>query len=309
MKSALLTLTSLALVAGCTTVSLERHTLNQALSVTDMRYQAVLNNLAVLANNCGALPSFALTASGVANVSNMVQAESITLWDRAVHGFSKETLSFLGKHNPDQQWTLDPVVSEPQLAGLRCACLWALYGPPPPDSACVALLRAPQFGEVTGYHLDVARELAAIPPGWLHRGRRRDVPRGACYVGHCHHTYVWVTPDGMEGLSAFTLVLLDIATIDPTSLVLLQPQATVERYLKDKDTTPNSTVTETRPATQQVAVGPDGKLSPGPITVGAAPTGRLPDVGLGDVSTQTPMGRPQGGIVTPPPPPTRPLTR
>ena len=38
----------------------------------------------------------------------------------------------------------------------------------------------------------IQRDLARIQPGWFHVGRRRDVPKDACYVGKSGDTYVWV---------------------------------------------------------------------------------------------------------------------
>jgi hypothetical protein len=50
------------------------------------------------------------------------------------------------------------------------------------------------------------------PRGWYGVGGKKDVPKCACYVG-CHGcTYVWVTPEGMEGLARFTMGGLDLAT-------------------------------------------------------------------------------------------------
>ena len=33
-------------------------------------------------------------------------------------------------------------------------------------------------------------------PGWFHVGRKKDVPRDACYVGRHGQRYVWVGPEG-----------------------------------------------------------------------------------------------------------------
>src|SRR6185437_16008908 len=49
-----------------------------------------------------------------------------------------------------------------------------------------------------------------IPVGWFHVGRKCDVPQCACYVGRHCDTYVWVTSEGMNGLSRFTLIVLAI---------------------------------------------------------------------------------------------------
>jgi hypothetical protein len=52
-----------------------------------------------------------------------------------------------------------------------------------------------------------------VRPGWFHVGKKRDVPRDACFVGcHCK-TYVWVTHDQMDALTDFTLAILDFNNI------------------------------------------------------------------------------------------------
>jgi hypothetical protein len=83
-------------------------------------------------------------------------------------------------------------------------------------------------GRAPGFHFNVATQLERLPACWLHIGCRKDVPRRACYKARCGNSYVWVEPEGMAGLSAFTLVVLDIATTDPKSLVLPKPAAKVD---------------------------------------------------------------------------------
>jgi len=67
-----------------------------------------------------------------------------------------------------------------------------------------------------GYHphFGVKDRLRTLPAGWLHVGRMCEVPVEACYKAQCGDTWVWVMRDGMEGLSGFTLVLQDIATLN-----------------------------------------------------------------------------------------------
>ena len=131
----MLLILALASCVGCACAPcLKHYTLNQAMSVSDMRYRQVLDGLAIVADNAGVLPSFSLTAGGVANVANTLSLETTTLWDQGVRGFSSETLNAFAQHNPYLQWTLNPVVSSPQLQGIYYACLWALKGPPPEGS-------------------------------------------------------------------------------------------------------------------------------------------------------------------------------
>ena len=50
--------------------------------------------------------------------------------------------------------------------------------------------------------------------GWFSIGTKHDVPKDACYVGHCGKTYVWVMPGNEEALADFALVILDIASYE-----------------------------------------------------------------------------------------------
>lgn len=51
-----------------------------------------------------------------------------------------------------------------------------------------------------------------VYPGWFFVGSKCDVPKDACYVGHCGKTYAWVMPNQTRDLANFTLAILDIAT-------------------------------------------------------------------------------------------------
>jgi len=54
--------------------------------------------------------------------------------------------------------------------------------------------------------------ISGIKPGWFGIGRKRDVPKHACYVGRYCDTYVWVPPQNVELLTRLTLAILDIHT-------------------------------------------------------------------------------------------------
>jgi hypothetical protein len=221
---------------GCVSESLRNQTVSQVMSLADKRYQEVLDNLAIVASNGGILPAFAVASSGVANVTNTVSADASTAFNATVNGFSQEVLNSVGTHNPELQWTVAPVTAEPNLEALHYACLWAVYGRPAEGSEAMELLRAATPADVNacdtgrrpGFHFNVASQLDAIRPCWLHVGSRRDVPRHVCYKSHCGGKYVWVTADALEGLSQFTLAALDIATTDPKSLVLSRPMVKLD---------------------------------------------------------------------------------
>lgn len=59
---------------------------------------------------------------------------------------------------------------------------------------------------------EIVEELGQIRPGWYGSGGRRDVPKTARYVAHDGDTYVWVCPSGIEGLTQFTLSILEMAS-------------------------------------------------------------------------------------------------
>jgi hypothetical protein len=69
----------------------------------------------------------------------------------------------------------------------------------------------------------IRRELAQVRPGWYHVGRRRDVPRSACYVGHSGSCYAWVDADGREALTEFTLTVLKLSTLIKETQTLINP--------------------------------------------------------------------------------------
>jgi hypothetical protein len=60
MRAIVVAVIVVSLFGGCASTAIEQYTLNQSLSVTDMRYQQVLNDLAEVAHNAGTLPGFAL---------------------------------------------------------------------------------------------------------------------------------------------------------------------------------------------------------------------------------------------------------
>ena len=228
-----------ALCSGCSADSLKWQTINQALLTTDMRYRQVLNDLSRRRAQRWRAAVVRAHRRWAANVTRTVSIESATLFDQAVNGFSKETLTVLAQHNPELQWTLDPVASSPQLEALGYACLWALKGPPSEGSRAMELLREPRISDLyacsgpgearprPSYHLDVAKQLAAMPPCWLRVSRGGHAPHRAVYSATCGNTTVWVEPEGLAGLSEFTLVVLDIATINPRSLVIPTPLVSV----------------------------------------------------------------------------------
>jgi hypothetical protein len=229
-KMSFIVLAAFVACVGCTTCSLERHTLNQIRTSGDYRSQEVLNCLATVAANPDALPSFALLSEGVTRIQDTETLTSLLTLTRAAGGFATESLATTLKRSPEGQWTLGPAVEYERLAALRCACRWVLFGAEQACSDCPGLLADPQPDFPPGPHFGVANRLAQLPAGWLQVGRWKDVPKDACYKGHCCDTWVWVTPERMQGLADFTLVLHDIATLDTASVYPTPILVTLTRY-------------------------------------------------------------------------------
>lgn len=82
---------------------------------------------------------------------------------------------------------------------------------------------SPLAREVTRQVAAIQTELIRIGPGWVHVGRKRDVPRDACYVGHEGSTYVWVCPEGREALTQFTLTALKLGSLVKEGQTLINP--------------------------------------------------------------------------------------
>ena len=202
------------MAVGCTSIALERRTLNQVATLTDLRFQQILDDLAATACNAAILPSYAPVGEGTALVQDTMIFDAKTLWARAMggtffKGFVSETFSLTGTRQPQPQWTLDPASETLQLQAMQYAFVWAVCGcPPPVCSDAEKLLQ----------HFQAYDALARMPAGWLHVGTVKDCCGSKCYSGRWGGTYVWVEADGMEGLSAFTLVIQDIATVDLKSL-------------------------------------------------------------------------------------------
>jgi hypothetical protein len=70
------------------------------------------------------------------------------------------------------------------------------------------------------YNAEFRELYHTLQPGWVGKGRRKDVPKNACYVGHHGNTYVWVTPDHLEQLTNLTIAIVDVATANTAATTL-----------------------------------------------------------------------------------------
>ena len=206
----------LVLSAGCTHLQLRRSTLDQASTITGLQYQQVLANLASFHRHPEVLPHVAIVGTGGTSVSDEGTANVGLEWDPSQ--LVKTLLGLEAKRQIEEQWTLAPVINPDKLRAIRCAYQLVVHGhatDPECDELLTAYLGA-KYGEW-------------LTQGWYCVGIRKDVPRNACFVGHSDGCYAWVTPEGIDGLSRLTLVMLDIATLDPNPAPE-QATKTVEQY-------------------------------------------------------------------------------
>jgi hypothetical protein len=247
---------------GCTSAALERQSLDQTISLTDLRLREAMGNLAMVAENPSALPTWSSIYAGTADVndSGTVTSSTVPFVRSAAKPagyhttFGTESLDLPCSRTVKLNWTLDPSVAPEKIRAMRCACRCAVYGPngamfdynvyltkpaasmiyplpgPVPQFRLDAeVIAAPpplpgRFGQLpsspppgAGFYFDVADQLLAIPPGWLHVGCKKEMPHEASYWGSSHDAYVWVMPDGVQSLTNFTLIMQEIARVQLAS--------------------------------------------------------------------------------------------
>jgi hypothetical protein len=213
-------LLTLTLFSGCLVEASKRESLSQVETSMDIRYREAVENLAMVAANPDALPSYSSIYYGTLILQDSVMPNETTSWARNAKNavlFSSQVLDVPASRQVAENWSLDPQNVPEKLAALRAAFQWVLSGSRPldPDGLTLGSYR-PEYPP--GYYFSVDTQLAtlvATDPGWLHCSEHHgDVPRCACYCAGAHGKYVWVEPSGMHGLSQFTMILQQIARYD-----------------------------------------------------------------------------------------------
>jgi hypothetical protein len=231
--------------AGCQThLGLRDNTVRTTDTLTDLNYRQVLDNVALFTANAAAMPSVAVVNAGTVTVAdqksasaNATYAPTLTFGQQIGSGLPILSLLFnpSGSRTLTENWSLAPVTDVDNLRRIRCAMqlLVAGGGQTSDCESCVGLLQRFYLGEQD-------RMECVIPTGWYHSGRKKDVPREACYVGHYCDTCVWVLPDGLDGLTRFTMTVIDLATGKPHA-----PVKTVVRTYKADGSLDSTQVTTT----------------------------------------------------------------
>jgi hypothetical protein len=174
------------LACGCMNQQL-RFSANRTIkTLPDLQYQQVVDNLAMIAANPDFLPYLAVAGQGSVQVTDN-RSSSLGLKIPLVPQ-TPEDLILGASRNVTGTWSLGTITSPEKIRDMQ-----------------------------TLYREAVRGSLRGEPASsWLQIGRGRDVPTKACYVGRHGGVRVWIMPDGIEGLSALTLAILDVATHDDT---------------------------------------------------------------------------------------------
>jgi len=200
---------------GCATHRiLSDRTVDANFTTADIYYRQVLNNVARFEVNSASMPSFSVVSAGTVNIEDAQQAGlspnySPTLTQALQGGGALPILSLLFDFNArravTENWSTLPVTDSDNLRRMRCA-FQLLVGEESSDcDRCEDRLKGFFSGGTESYD-------CMLPRGWYQVGCQDDVPCDACYVANYCERYVWVTPDGLDGLTRFTITVLDIAT-------------------------------------------------------------------------------------------------
>jgi hypothetical protein len=155
----------------------------------DLHYQQVIDNLAKIAANPGFLPYLAVAGQGSVQVTDNGTSVLGLSFSPTTRGSG--TFSLGASRNVTGTWSMGTITSPEKIRSMQAVYLRAIHGRAAGD---------PAFG-------------------WLRIGGKCDVPRQASFVGRFGDVFVWVMPDGTQGLSDLTLAILDIATREDAGIL------------------------------------------------------------------------------------------
>ncbi len=194
--------------------ALGKHTADVNFTTADIYHQQVLNNVARFVVNPASMPSFSVVVAGTVNIedaigTNIGPTYSPTLTNASQGNGGLPILSLLFALNSrraiTENWSTEPVKDSDNLRRMRCAFKYLVGIETCECDQCEKRLNAYILGGSEAFDCMFPRE-------WYQIGDKDDVPCDACFVANCRDHYVWVTPDGMDGFTRFTITILDIAT-------------------------------------------------------------------------------------------------
>ena len=228
---------ALALLApGCAHKQLSVSTVLTANTHQTILFQMVLDNLAMFASRPDTLPWHVRVRDGTVQVQDQLgigqQGGGFSTFANGRLGI--QTYGPQGSRQVALQWGTDAVGDPVQLFALQTAYRRLLGLPPLPEPNYITEARSARrtgtaSSDGDGGRNDNDPEMRSgvssmdvalggeITRGWYRVGRKHDVPKDACYVAHHGELYVWVMPEGVGGLTRFTLLILSIVKLTPSA--------------------------------------------------------------------------------------------
>jgi hypothetical protein len=193
----------LLVLSGCNAQQLRFTTMRLSETIPDLQERQVIENLARMAANPGALPYYSVINGGTASINDTGSGGlyALTLQHRF---FPSATLDATASRSVTGNWTLNTMINPDRLRAMRAAYQIAL------GAEFIDPVDERKLEAITNNQKDIE-----IPRGWACVGKKRDVPHGACIVSHCGKTYVWVAPGRSKDFADFALLMLNIATWVP----------------------------------------------------------------------------------------------
>jgi hypothetical protein len=244
MRARIMMLVILA-CSGCTHRQLSRCIIHQASTIVTVEYQMVLDNIAMYTASPELLPWHVRISDGTVQVNDEGGISELGVqWGNS----PAFTQALRAVRSVTEQWGAHPVTDPLVVKTLQDVYRQSVGLPPLPDprlfaqsSTSTEAARANAGPAIAGdYRIEKLppvepvpsgktppddadsglpydssplarlRGKIEVPVGWFCVGRKRDVPKDACFVGHYCDNYVWVMPDHVEELSHFTLIVLGI---------------------------------------------------------------------------------------------------
>jgi hypothetical protein len=203
---------------GCLTRAFQAETLAATRELMEIENQEVMDNIVRFAVNPGSMPRFGIVSQGVFQMNDTVTVTPGLTWSPS--GLMSTMLGFSGQRAGSNQWTMTPIYDPEKLKKMRCLFRHAV-NPADVDPcydnhaylASLSVLAKPST-TLTTATADVP-ETCGIPTGFYRCGRKCDVSARACFVAHHGSLWLWVEPEGLDGLTRLTLLVLDVATAVP----------------------------------------------------------------------------------------------
>jgi len=227
------------LACGCTHEQLRRSTSLTQESMSDLRYKHLLDNLAMMVRNPATVPNPVAINGGVVQISDNATGMGNLLWNplgAPPRTLRQYLLGATGSRTVSEQWSLTPLHNPEKLTLMRYAYQLLLNSD---------LVRLDDGERELRDFLGDEEFARAIPKGWFCVGTKHEVPKDARFWGSYHDVYVWVTDDGLDGLSRFYLTILRIALMETN-----QKTAQVTRTYEGSPSGGKLTTTEVRSVEQ-----------------------------------------------------------